>query len=178
MVEVKMYKDDIQRRIELLDDRVNLEHEGDGRFQIVIVGGGALVLGDYIARSTNDIDVLGTDKRLFDLLLLFNINDRSNTYLFSFLYNYEDRIKHIWSGKKIDYYTASFEDIVISKICASRGKDVEDLDIIAPHVNWDLLNELINNEDEMRLITMSDRGYLDFKACYEIFEGRHRPCKD
>ena len=41
---LELFKEEILDRMQRLDERVNLEFEGDGRFQIVIVGGGALVL--------------------------------------------------------------------------------------------------------------------------------------
>jgi len=53
-----MYKDDMFDRMQRLDRRVSLEFKGDGRFQVVIVGGGMLVLRGYIVRSTDDIDIL------------------------------------------------------------------------------------------------------------------------
>jgi len=49
---------------------------------------------------------------------------------------------------------------------------------IASKIDWEILDKLATDEDELRLITMSDRGHLDFKACYETFERRYRTCKD
>jgi len=174
----EMYKDDILKRMELLDERVDLEFDGDIRFLIIIVGGGALVLRDYIARSTDDIDLLNVDKRLQELMKLYDMNSDANAFLFSFPYNYEDRAKHIWSGEKIDYYTASLEDMVISKICANRDEDFEDFEAVSEMIDWVLLDKLATDEDELRLISMSDRGYQDFKACYENFKRMYRKCKD
>jgi len=174
----EMYKDDILNRMKLLDQHVDLEFDGDNRFHIIIVGGGALVLREYIARSTDDIDVLDADNRLHGLMEQYNMNSDVNAFIFSFPYNYEDRAKPIWSGKRIDFFTASLEDIVISKICGSRDKDLIDLEKLADKVNWDILDVLANDEEELNLISMSDRGYLDFKSCYENFERRYRPCKD
>jgi len=175
---IEMYKDDILNRMKLLDDRVDLEFDEDGRFHIIIVGGGALVLCEYIARSTDDIDVLEADKRLHSLLRLYDMNDDVNAHIFSFPYNYEDRAKQIWSGKKIDYFTASLEDIIISKICAYRDIDIRDFEELVDNIDWELLEKLANNEDELRLISMSERNYLDFRASYENFERNYRPCKD
>jgi len=56
--------------------------------------------------------------------------------------------------------------------------DIKDLADIAEYINWDLIEQLISNEDELRYISMSERGYSDFKACYENFEREHRPCKN
>jgi len=178
MLPLELQKDDIQKRLELLDDHINEVYRNDGRFQVMIVGGSALLLCDYISRSTEDIDVLEADKRLYEIMDLYNINGKVNSYIFSFLYNYENRANHIWSGKKIDFYTASLEDIVVAKICGWRKQDIKDLADIAEYIDWEILEQLINNEEELRYITMSERGYLDFKACYEIFEREHRLCKN
>ena len=106
------------------------------------------------------------------------MNGDVNAHIFSFPYNYEDRAQLIWSGKKIDYFTASLEDIVISKICGSRYNDLKDLEAVVDRIDWKVLDKLATDEDELRLISMSDRGYLDFKACYENFERRYRPCEN
>ena len=174
----KMYKDDILERMKALDEHVVFEFDGDMRFHIIIVGGGALVLREYISRPTDDIDVLEVDNKIASLLTKYDMNGDVNAHIFSFPYNYEDRAELVWSGERIDYFTASLEDIVISKICGGRDRDLDDLDRIVKKVNWVILDILANNEDELRLISMSDRGYLDFKACYEKFERKYRPCKD
>ena len=179
MNNLELYKEDIQKRMEQLDQRANLEFSDyKGRFVVIIVGGGALVLRGYITRATDDIDTLDADKRLYGLMEKYDMNAMANAYLNSFLFNYQDRAEHIWSGKKIDYYTASLEDIVVAKICANRGTDIEDLEAVVNDINWDLLDTLVNDEDELRLISMSERGYADFKACYERFERKYRPCED
>jgi len=175
---VEMYKDDILKRMELLDERVDLEFDNSMRFHIIIIGGGALVLREYITRSTNDIDLINVNNKLQGLMKLYDMNSDANAFINSFPYNYEDRAIHIWSGKKIDYFTASLEDIVISKICGSRKKDIKDLEKLADRINWEMLDKLANDEEELNLIAMSERGYLDFKTCYERFERRYRPCKD
>jgi len=72
----ELSKDDILVRMKRLDLRANEVFEGDGRFRIVIVGGGMLVLRGYIVRSTDDIDVLEADGRLFELMELYDMNGR------------------------------------------------------------------------------------------------------
>jgi len=171
-------KEGIQERIEQLDEDVSNDYLGDGRFQVVIVGGGALIVCGYLARSTDDIDVLAADSRLLELMSQYNMNSGVNAFMNNFPYNYEDRLVLLWSGKKVDYYTASLEDIVISKLCSNRGDDLTDLENIVHHIDWNKLEYLATNEDEIKKSIMSSRGYMDFEASYEIFERRFRPCKD
>jgi len=46
----------------------------------------------------------------------------------NFLYNYEDRIKALpIESRKINFYTASLEDIVIAKLYSSRPSDIIDI---------------------------------------------------
>jgi len=171
-----MYKDDIQDRMRRLDLRVSLEFEGTGRFGVTIIGGGMLVLRGYITRATDDIDILEADKRLYGLMELYDMNGRANAYINSFPFNYEDRVRLEWSGKKIDYFTASLEDVVIAKLCGSRDKDWEDLNVVADYIDWSILEKLATDEDELRNIKMSDREYFFFNENYKDFERKYRPC--
>ena len=177
MKDAAMYKDDIQERMELLDKHVDLEFNGDGRFQLVIVGGGALVLRGYIIRSTDDIDIIEADSRLLGLMSLYDMNGRVNTFIEDFPHNYADRITPVWSGKKIDYFTASLEDIALAKIRADREKDLDDLAYIAHLLDWDILDKLVEDKYEMNFF-MTDRAHKDFLFCYEVFKRRYHPCKD
>ena len=110
-------------------------------------------------------------------MTLYDMNGDVNAYADHFPYNYPDRIEHVWSGKIIDYYTASLEDIIISKLCADREKDLDDLAEVFHLVEWDKLDELAYGEGELKLI-ISDRRYMEFTANYEIFKRRYRQCKD
>jgi len=178
MKNLNLFKDDILERLKRLDMRVSLELNESTRFRLVIVGGGAFVLRDYINRSTDDIDVIEADSRLAQIMELYDINGRVNSFMDHFPLNYPDRIEAVWSGRVIDYYTASLEDIVISKICAGRDKDWDDLAKVYDLVDWDRLDYLAYSDGELKLSMLSDRRYMDFTANYEIFERRYRPCKD
>jgi len=175
---MNLTKKDILTRLQRLDRRVVAEFSNyDGRFVVIIVGGGALALHDYVSRVTSDIDVLEASSSLYELMEHYDINGQVNAHIFSYLYNFPDRASLVWSGQKIDYYAASLEDIVIAKISANRTKDWDDLAQIHNFVDWDTLDYLLRDEEELSTLKMSDRVYLDFKANYEIFESRYRPCK-
>ena len=74
----EMYRYDIMQSIYDLDEDVSLIYPPNMRFQIVIVGGGALILRNMITRATSDIDILNADARLFELMKPYNMNTRVN----------------------------------------------------------------------------------------------------
>jgi len=83
----EMYKNDILKRMEELDKHVDLEFvdlDDDVRFHVIIVGGGALVLCDYITRSTRDIDLIEVDNRLQNLMKIYDMNSDANAHIFRF----------------------------------------------------------------------------------------------
>ena len=171
-----LHKDDILYRMERLDKDVEAAFDTAGRFQVVIVGGGALVLRGYLTRGTTDIDVLGADSRLYKLMEAFDMNGRVNAYMDNFAYNYQDRVELVWSGKIIDYYTASLEDIVIAKLCSNRPDDLTDIELIADKVNWKILEYLAFDDGELKINILNERRYKDFLASYYDLERRLRRC--
>ena len=90
----------------------------------------------------------------------------------------EDRLELIWSGKSIDYYTPSLEDIVISKLCAGRPEDINDMIEVADHINWEKLEHLAKADGELRANILSDNSYFNFLGNFEEFEKRYRPCRN
>ena len=52
-----------------------------------------------------------------------------NAYRINFPENYLERIVKVnIPTKKVNFYTLSLEDLVVSKLCAMRGKDIEDIE--------------------------------------------------
>ncbi|MDY4978406.1 MAG: DUF6036 family nucleotidyltransferase, partial [Ruminococcus bromii] len=49
--------------------------------------------------------------------------------------------------KKVNFYTLSLEDLVVSKLCAMRGKDIEDIEneLVYNSLDWDLLDRLVDD---------------------------------
>jgi len=158
-----------------LDEDVSNLYDDNGRYHVFIAGGGALILMDYISRATTDIDVIEATKILYGLFDKYQMNGRIAAHINNFLFNYEDRVELLWEGEKIDFYTVSLEDIVISKLCANRPPDQDDLKAVAEHVNWDKLKGLVSDEDELRTIKMSDRQYLDFMYAYQQYVKEYGP---
>lgn len=164
-------------RLKRLDEDAFLLYDDDRRFKMVIVGGGALILLEAIDRATMDIDALNVSRELIPLLERYDINAQVTAYINNFPYNYEDRLHKLeLESRKIDFYTASLEDIVIAKLCSYRVTDRQD--IISPEVlnavNWELLEKLATDEDELKA-NISDRGYSEFMYNYEEYIRRFRP---
>lgn len=116
-----------------MDEEADLLFEDDRRFRMVIVGGSALILLETIARATHDIDALDVSPEIVDLLEKYDINTRVGTFINNFPYNYDERLVQVrLNGRRIDFYTASLEDIVIAKLYSGRATDMQD--IIDPKV--------------------------------------------
>ena len=173
-----MRRDEMIERLLALDEEVSLLYPGTERIRIVIVGGGALVLLEYLSRSTHDVDVLSVSHQIQDLMLKYDINTMVQTYINNFPYNYEDRIKLVLSGKKIDYFTCSLEDIIIAKLYSYRDTDVSDVTAptVLKDVNWELLHYLATAEDEAKASALNDYRYGEFLEKYKDYERKYRPC--
>ena len=172
---MQMHKDELLNRMRQLDRDAALLYEGDGKYHVVIVGGGALILMGHIPRATQDFDVIMASDALRDLFWKYDMNAHVVAYENSFPYNYQDRLKLIWSGKKVDFYTASLEDIVIAKLCADRPQDKEDVIAVAEHLDWGVLERLATSDDELKSSIMNERNYNDFLYTYNEFTRRYRP---
>lgn len=173
-----MLREDLLERLDRLDEDASLMFEGDERFHLVIVGGGALILLERISRATHDVDAISASHEILELLEKYDINCRVQTYINNFPYNYEDRLVSLSvGGRKIDFYTASLEDIVIAKLYSARATDIRDVENekVVESIDWELLEKLAVEEDEARASALNDRCYADFKASYDDYVRRHRP---
>lgn len=174
-----MMRDDLIERLTRLDEDAFLMFPEDDRFHMVIVGGSALVLLEVISRSTHDIDALNVSQKISVLLERYDINCRVQTYVNNFPYNYEDRLVVLpFGGRKIDFYTASLEDIVIAKLFSARDVDQRDIENknILKALDWNKLAELADDESEVRGNALNDRSYREFRYNYEEYVRRFRPC--
>jgi len=165
-------------RLRSLDERASLLDNQDVRYRMVIVGGGALILMQYITRATHDIDVLGASKDLQHLLAEYDINTQVTAYGDSFPYNYEDRLLPLpIEGKKIDFYTASLEDIVIAKLHSHRDPDLYDIEqpAVVSALDWDLLEKLATADDEAKASALNARRHEEFLLSYRNYVARNKP---
>ena len=109
-----------------LDEEADLLFGDDRRFRMVIVGGSALILLETITSATHDNDALDVSPEIADLLEKYDINTRVGTFVNNFPYNYDERLVPVrLNGRRIDFYTASLEDIVIAKLYSGRATDIQ-----------------------------------------------------
>lgn len=168
------YQDLIYRLGRLDEDAYLMYDNSDRRFNCILVGGSALILMDCISRATHDIDVISCSREITNLLEKYDFNQRVQTYINNFPYNYEDRFKKIEIETKIiDYFTASLEDIVIAKLFSYRDTDLKDITepYILEKIDWEVLEKLsIESKDS----ALNDNNYMDFKFKYDDYVGRFK----
>lgn len=165
-------KDEIIERLLKLDEEVSLSLDDDNTYyEMVIVGGGALVLIDKLTRATQDIDAIIYPKELYPFLEKYDINNHVLAFMTNFAPDYYDRrVKIDIPTQKIIFYSASLEDIVISKLFSDRPKDKHDImnPEIINAIDWDKMDEIINSEDFNDNI-LNDRLRNVFKYNYRDY---------
>lgn len=138
-----------------------------------------MILLETISRVTHDIDALDVSPEIWELLQKYDINTMVQAYLNNFPYNYEDRLTPLpIKGRRIDFYTASLEDIVIAKLYSARATDKRDIEneSVLRTLDWDLLEHLATAEDEAYASALNDRCYAEFKSSYDEYVRRYRSC--
>ena len=123
-------KDEVLQRFSQLDDDLLALYGTSSRFELVIVGGSALMVMGLASheRFTTDIDILVASKELEQLLERYDMNTDVSTYLYKYPENWQQRKKRIpFEGQVLDVYTLSNEDLAITKMLAWREVDKKDL---------------------------------------------------
>jgi len=175
------FKEDLLERLARLDEDVDLLFDDDRQFKMVIVGGSALILLETIARATLDIDALDVSPEIVDLLEKYDINTRVGTFINNFPYNYDERLVPIpMNSRRIKFFTASLEDIVIAKLYSGRATDIQD--IIDPNVlaaiDWAKLDYLATDEFEAKASALNPYRYQEFLDSYKTYKERWCPCEN
>ncbi len=82
----------------------------------------------------------------------------------------------MFNGKKIDFYIASLEDLVIAKLHSNEDRHRQDLleENIIKAINWDLLDKIVKDRDEIYLNELNDNDYNNFISNYNEYVGRYR----
>ena len=166
-----MEREDLISMLMSLDDKASKIIPLGNRVVMTIAGGGALILGGHIKRSTTDIDVLDIYPELQSLLGKYNINNRINAYVDSLAENYEERlVKLNLETKVIDYYLLSLEDLVIMKLFSDRlkdAKDIREVDVIN-NLDWELLEKIISSGEAD--VSFNQTRYKHFLEKYEKYK--------
>ena len=169
-----MKTNDLFNRLLMLDEEASLRYDDEERYYCIIVGGSALMLLGYIRRATHDIDSIDCHIKLMPIIEKYDINMQVRAHLDCFPEDYSERIKKLnLPTKKIDYYTLSLEDLVISKLLAGRSTDMFDIGSaeIIRDLDFDILDELA------KAITpdlLNDRVRSEFEYTYNEFRRLYR----
>lgn len=171
---MKSNKGEIIDKLIQLDRDMALLDTSDDLYTCVIVGGSALVLMDKIYRSTHDIDSIASSEKILPLLDAYNINMNVKAYLPNFPDDYRDRLVPVnIATDKVKFFTVSTEDVVVSKLCAGRDKDWEDIESaeVTKNLNWELLDRLIEDVCYGMLTEYDERilksRYKDYKERFK-----------
>ncbi len=165
----------INERLLRLDEDADLLLDDNNRYFCIIVGGSALILMGYSERATHDIDLIDYHpKELLHLLEKYDINARATSYITNFPDCYDERLQTVnITTKKIDFYTISLEDMIISKINTPRDKDMLDItnQEVINDIDWLLLDNLAK---EMEKTLLNDNTISEFKYRYNDYKERYK----
>lgn len=173
-----MDRNDILERLDKLDMEAFATIDTPYLYRMVIVGGSGLVLLETITRATQDIDALEASPEIRHLLWKYDANLRVSTYINNFPYNYEDRLHKLpVGGRKVLFYTASLEDIVIAKLYSLRDTDRQDLisEEVLRDLDWNVLRHLALDENEAKASALNERAYRGFLYDYEQYVRMYGP---
>ncbi|MCQ2796244.1 MAG: DUF6036 family nucleotidyltransferase [Bacilli bacterium] len=172
-----MLKENILKRLVDMDNEIYYTYGNKHSFQFVIVGGSALILNCDSTRGTPDIDVVDLIQNIINIASKYDMNCRVNAYVFNFPYNYEDRLVPVKGNdfKVCKFFTPSLEDLVVSKIAASRAKDIEDLNssYILNKLDWKKLIKIVEVDKEYEMANVSSNAVNDFMFKYNKYKKEH-----
>ena len=164
-----MLLEDIHRRLLRLDEDADLMFDEEKHFICIIVGGSAFVLLGYSSRATHDIDMLKVSPELNQLLQKYDMNTNVQAYLDKFPDDCWERLQPVpIQSRRISFYTLSLEDLVASKLAASRGQDIADIssDAVIQSIDW---NQLAKSADILRQGMLNERVRSEFDYAYQNY---------
>lgn len=171
---MEMNRTEILKRLMQIDSDMALIDTTPDIYTCIIVGGSALVLMQKIHRSTHDIDSINASNEIKPLLESYNINMNVRAHCTNFPESYLDRIVIVdIPTTKVKFYTVSLEDLVVSKLCAMRNKDIEDIETQAVYsdLNWNLLDNLV---EEVCYGMLSDYDVTTPKEHYKNYKEKYK----
>ena len=132
-----MDRQDILERLDKLDMEAFSTIDTPDMYQMIIVGGSGLALLRTLSRATRDIDALAVSPQILHLLEAYDANMRVSAFENCFPYNFEDRLLELpVGGRKIQFYTASLEDIRVPKSPTPRSRIAPSLATAATSAVW------------------------------------------
>lgn len=170
-------RDDLVERLLAFDEEVGLRFPGL-RYELLLVGGGALLLLGVIHRPTTDLDVVSFPAELVEIMEAYDISTRATAYENNIPFNRDDR--RVRLDIPVEHgccYTAALEDIVASKLCSPREQDAQDVRDpgVLVAIDWDRLAKIAL---EMPLNCMNERHLAEFRASYAQYVKEYGPCAD
>ena len=171
---MELYREEIINRLLQVDRDMTLLDTTPNVYSCVIVGGSALVLMKKIYRSTHDIDSINASDEIKPLLESYNINMNVNAYRINFPENYLERIVRVdIPTTKVNFYTISLEALLVSKLCARRDKDIEDIEneLVYRDLNWVLLDELV---EDVCYGMLTDFDEENLRENYKVYKERFK----
>ncbi|NTU71888.1 MAG: hypothetical protein HGB10_08750 [Coriobacteriia bacterium] len=169
-----MDRDRLLSKLRELDRAVELSFPGSV-FELVIAGGGAMVLLGVITRPTEDIDALKFPKQLVSLMASFGMNGQIAAYGPNFPYNYEDRLVLVdFPFTALRCQTLALEDLVVSKLYSSRETDIDDIrqPAVLEAIDWERLAASV---EEAKLSAMNDDRYHELLCAYDAYREECKP---
>lgn len=116
--------------------------------RINVAGSAALILPGYLARHTEDIDIVDEVPKEIreNHQLLDELKTTFRLYLghvqsHYFPIGWQDRVHYLDSFEGLTVYLVDVYDIFLSKLFSSRAKDMADLRLLAPQLNKEKLVE-------------------------------------
>lgn len=168
---MELDRDEIIARLLQIDSDMSLLDTTDDIYDCVIVGGGALVLMRKIFRSTRDIDAISASDEIKPLLDNYNMNMNVKAYMTYFAEDYDKRVVKVdIPTSKVNFYTISLEDLVVSKLCSMREKDMEDIEseTVYKELDWEIMDKLVKevcygmiNDYEVNLLKIKYEHYKE-----------------
>jgi len=113
---------------------------------IYLIGGSALILGDYIDRATTDFDLIDTEYpasagRLFRMLGRFDLLDQFVTPVAP---GFQLRANLLDGFGCLMIYVLSKEDIIVSKLSRYAEKDRNDINVMIDSCDRNIISDLID----------------------------------
>jgi len=169
-----MFQSELWTKLDELDADLSASHGYDYRFEMTIVGSGALLLLGILSpeRATTDIDVLEASQEVAQFLDRYEMNMDVHTFFYEFPDSWASRkMKLDFEGAVLDVFILSLEDLAISKLRAYRRQDQADLVDIATSgsLDWELLDRIIQNPLEVQA-SMEPDEWQSFIFHYEAFK--------